>query len=43
MIDVGDRAPDFSGRASDGSEVRLADRRGQRVVLYFFPKAFTTG
>jgi peroxiredoxin Q/BCP len=43
MIDVGDRAPDFSAKASDGTDVRLADLGGKRVVLYFFPKAFTTG
>jgi peroxiredoxin Q/BCP len=43
MIDVGDRAPDFTAKSSGGSDVRLADTRGQRVVLYFFPKACTTG
>lgn len=40
---VGSRAPEFSLRADDGSEVRLADLRGQRVVLYFYPKDMTPG
>jgi thioredoxin-dependent peroxiredoxin len=43
MIGVGERAPDFEARATDGRELRLSDFRGQPVVLYFFPKAFTPG
>ncbi len=39
----GDRAPDFTLEADDGSQVRLADLRGQRVVLYAYPGAFTPG
>jgi len=43
MIGVGDVAPDFSFRTSDGTTRTLASCRGHPVVLYFFPKANTTG
>lgn len=43
MIRVGDTAPDFSAPASTGGAVRLSDHRGRYVLVYFFPKAFTTG
>ena len=36
-------APDFSLRADDGSDVRLSDFQGKRVVLYFYPKDMTPG
>jgi thioredoxin-dependent peroxiredoxin len=36
-------APDFTLPADDGSPVRLSDYRGQRVILYFYPKADTPG
>ena len=40
---VGSPAPDFELNADDGSTVRLSDLRGQRVVLYFYPKDDTPG
>jgi len=40
---VGSVAPDFALPADDGSTVRLSDLRGQRVVLYFYPKDDTPG
>jgi len=41
---VGDVAPEFVLPGSDGKTYRLADFRGQRiVVLAWFPKAFTPG
>jgi peroxiredoxin Q/BCP len=43
MFDVGDKAPDFTLTADDGREVSLSDFRGQRVVIYFYPKADTPG
>lgn len=39
----GTPAPDFSLDADDGSTVALADLRGERVVLYFYPKDDTSG
>ncbi len=43
MIRVGQAAPDFEAKATDGRTIRLADYRGRAVILYFFPKAFTPG
>ena len=43
MLKVGDKAPEFRLAADDGSEIALADLRGKRVILYFFPKANTPG
>ena len=39
----GDRAPDFSLPGDGGKPVRLKDFRGQRLVLYFYPKDDTPG
>ena len=35
-LKVGDPAPDFILKDSDGQTVRLADLRGKKVLLYFF-------
>jgi peroxiredoxin Q/BCP len=43
MIDVGSIAPDFELESDSGQTVRLADYRGRRVVLYFYPKDDTSG
>ena len=40
-VQVGEKAPNFTLRAYDKSEVSLEDFRGQNVVLLFFPLAFT--
>jgi peroxiredoxin Q/BCP len=40
---AGDPAPDFSLSADDGSTVSLADLRGGKVVVYFYPAAMTPG
>jgi peroxiredoxin Q/BCP len=43
-LQVGDVAPDFALKASDGKAYKLADYRGkQAVVVAWFPKAFTGG
>ena len=42
-LTIGEKAPDFMLKADDGKDVSLADLRGKRVVLYFFPKALTPG
>jgi len=34
----GDKAPAFSGNDQDGQKIRLADYKGKRVVLYFYPQ-----
>ncbi len=40
---VGEMAPDFELPADDGTTVRLSDLRGQRVIIYFYPKDDTPG
>jgi peroxiredoxin Q/BCP len=40
---IGDPAPDFTLPDQDGKPVGLASLRGQRVVIYFYPKDDTTG
>lgn len=39
----GDVAPSFALRDQDEGSVSLGDLRGSRAVLYFFPKADTSG
>lgn len=43
MLKEGDVAPDFTTRDAEGQTVKLADLRGQKVVLYFYPKDDTPG
>lgn len=40
-IAVGDTAPDFVLRDQDRQEVKLSDYRGKKVVLMFYPFAFS--
>ena len=42
-LTVGDIAPDFTTLTDQGTAVRLSDYRGQRVLLYFYPKDDTPG
>lgn len=42
-LEPGDQAPDFTLPASGGRTVRLADHQGRMLVLYFYPKANTSG
>ena len=39
----GDTAPDFTLPDADGNDVSLADRRGRKVIVYFYPAALTPG
>ncbi len=43
MLKEGDEAPDFTTKNQNGEDVKLADLRGKRVVLYFYPKDDTPG
>jgi thioredoxin-dependent peroxiredoxin len=43
MIESGTKAPDFTLPDQDGSDVSLSDFAGKTVVLYFYPKANTSG
>lgn len=40
-LKVGDNAPDFKLFSSELKEVSLADYKGQKLVVHFFPLAFT--
>jgi thioredoxin-dependent peroxiredoxin len=42
-IEVGDKAPDFTLPTDGGGKVTLSKLRGQKVVLYFYPKDDTSG
>ncbi|VTN27176.1 thiol peroxidase [Klebsiella pneumoniae] len=42
-LKAGDIAPKFSLPDQDGEEVNLTDFQGQRVLVYFYPKAMTPG
>lgn len=43
MLQENEKAPDFELTADDGSTVRLSELRGRKVVLFFYPKANTSG
>ena len=42
-IDTGDLAPDFILPTDQGDPITLSEQRGRPVVLYFYPKANTSG
>lgn len=42
-LSPGDKAPDFELTSSDGSRVALSDYAGQKVIVYFYPRANTPG
>ena len=43
MLEVGMKAPDFTLPDKDGNQVSLSDFKGQKVVLYFYPRDNTPG
>ncbi|MEK6565857.1 MAG: thioredoxin-dependent thiol peroxidase [Bacteroidota bacterium] len=43
MLNVGEKAPDFSLPTGYGKVLSLKDFRGKKVVLYFYPKDDTPG
>ncbi len=43
MLQVGDKAPDFTLPNQEGEEVSLKDYAGKRVIVYFYPKDDTPG
>ncbi len=42
-LSIGDAAPQFGLPDADGKQVSLADFRGRKVVVYFYPAASTPG
>ena len=43
MLEVGTKAPDFTLPDQNGTMHSLADYRGKKVILYFYPKDNTSG
>ena len=43
MLEIGAEAPAFSVRDHNGDTVTLADLRGEKVLLWFYPMADTPG
>ena len=43
MRKEGTAAPDFTAKDANGETVRLKDLRGEKVVLYFYPRDDTPG
>jgi peroxiredoxin Q/BCP len=42
-LKTGSKAPDFKLENQDGKQVKLADFKGRKLLLYFYPKANTSG
>lgn len=42
-LQVGDKAPDFIGYDQNGKKIHLADFKGKKIVLYFYPKDDSPG
>lgn len=43
MLEAGIKAPDFTLMDQNGTQVKLSDYLGKRVVLYFYPRDNTPG
>lgn len=43
MIQAGTKAPAFTLKTDEGTDLSLASLKGQRVILFFYPKADTPG
>jgi peroxiredoxin Q/BCP len=43
MLEVGTKAPEFSLQDQNGELHSLSDYKGQKVILYFYPKDMTSG
>lgn len=42
-LQVGQKAPDFTGTDQNGNKISLNDLKGKKTILYFYPKADTPG
>lgn len=42
-LEKGDKAPQFEGKDQNGETVKLDDFKGQKLVIYFYPKDMTPG
>jgi thioredoxin-dependent peroxiredoxin len=42
-LKAGDKAPDFKGKDQNGNQIGLSDFKGNKLVIYFYPKDNTPG
>jgi len=42
-LKVGDKVPDFLSKDQDGTIVKLSDYKGQKLIMFFYPRANTPG
>ncbi len=42
-LEIGKKAPEFALQDQDGNTVKLSDFTGKTVVVFFYPKALTSG
>tara|TARA_B100002052_G_C15644356_1_gene489913 strand:- start:515 stop:682 length:168 start_codon:yes stop_codon:yes gene_type:complete len=43
LLNIGDLAPKFNLQNQDGQNISLDDLKGQKFILWFYPKASTPG
>jgi len=43
MLKIGSKAPEFELINQDGETVNISDFKGQKVLIWFYPKASTPG
>jgi|TARA_B110000467_G_C17894507_1_gene251593 thioredoxin-dependent peroxiredoxin len=43
LLNIGDKAPDFSLENQDKTIVSIKDLKGEKFILWFYPKASTPG
>ena len=42
-LKIGDIVPDFSAKDQDGNTINLSDYKGEKLIIFFYPKASTPG
>lgn len=43
MLKVGDKVPEFISKDQDGTIIKLSDYKGQKLIVFFYPRANTPG
>ena len=43
MLKVGDKVPEFSAKDQGGNTINLADYKGKKLIVFFYPRANTPG
>ena len=42
-MNIGDKMPDYLGLDQNGNPIKAENLKGEKVVLYFYPKDMTSG